>query len=88
MSILKSEVIYLGHLITDKGIKTDPAKCEVVRNYPRPTNPDETRRFIAFCNYYRRFIPDFAQIVKCLNSLLKKENLSFGLENAKKHLIV
>lgn len=69
---LKSEVVYLGHLITDKGIRTDPTKNETIRNYPIPKNADEVRRFVAFCNYYRRFIPDFAGIAKELNALLKK----------------
>lgn len=70
---LKPEVVYLGHLITDKGIKTDPAKNEIIRNYPVPTNADESRRFVAFCNYYRRFIPKFAEITKCINDLQKKD---------------
>lgn len=71
-SFLKAEVVYLGHLITDKGIKTDPAKNDAIRNYPVPTTTDEVRRFVAFCNYYRRFIPKFADIAKNLNSLFKK----------------
>lgn len=48
----------------------------MVKNYPIPTNADEVRRFVAFCNYYRRFIPKFADIARSLNSLLKK-NTSF-----------
>lgn len=71
-SFLKPEVVYLGHLITNKGITTDPAKDDVIRNYPVPTSADEVRRFVAFCNYYRRFIPKFADIAKSLNALLKK----------------
>lgn len=33
---LKTKVTYLGHLITDKGVTTDPSKQEVVKNYPKP----------------------------------------------------
>lgn len=69
---LKSEVVYLGHLITDKGITTDPAKDKVIKEYPVPKTVDEVRRFVAFCNYYRRFVKGFADIAKNLNSLLKK----------------
>lgn len=69
---LKSEVVYLGHLITNEGIKTDPSKYEAIEKYPVPKDSDEVRRFVAFCNYYRRFIKDFAQITKCLNNLVKK----------------
>lgn len=69
---LKAEVVYLGHLITNKGIMTDPAKNDIIKNYPVPTTADEVRRFVAFCNYYRRFIPKFADIAKNMNALLKK----------------
>lgn len=63
---------YLGHKITDKGILPDDSKFEAVKNYPRPTNTDEVRRFVAFCNYYRKFVSKFADIVRPLNILLKK----------------
>lgn len=69
---LKSEVVYLGHLITQDGIKTDPSKFEVIKKYPVPKSSDEVGRFVAFCNYYRRFVHNFAQITKCLNNLVKK----------------
>lgn len=71
-NFLKKEVTYLGHRITDEGVKPDPEKYEVIKNYPRPTDADGTRRFVAFCNYYRKFIRDFALIAKPLNTLLKK----------------
>lgn len=74
-NFLKREVIYLGHQITDKGIRTDPSKHKVIENYPTPQNADEVRRFVAFCNYYRKFIQNFAEIAKPLNSLLKKNKL-------------
>lgn len=74
-NFLQSEVVYLGHLITAEGIKTDPNKHAVIKNYPIPTNSDEVRKFVAFCNYYRRFIPHFAEIARPLNTLLKKNKL-------------
>lgn len=33
---LRKEIIYLGHLITDKGIKPDPSKTAVIDKYPIP----------------------------------------------------
>lgn len=73
---LKPEVVYLGHLITSNGIKPDPGKFEAITKYPIPKNADDVRRFVAFCNYYRRFIKNFADIASCLNNLLKK-NVKF-----------
>ena len=43
---------------------------------PVPKNADKTKRFVAFCNYYRRFIQNFANIAGPLNSLSKR-NSSF-----------
>lgn len=70
--LFKTEVTYLGHKITDAGIYPDDSKYQVIKNYPIPANADEVRRFVAFCNYYRKFINNFAKIAKPLNDLLKK----------------
>lgn len=65
----KTEVTYLGHLCTDHGIYPDPSKTEVVQNYPVPLDKDAVKRFVAFMNYYRKFIPNFAALAKPLNNL-------------------
>lgn len=73
---LKTEVTYLGHKITDQGILPDDSKFKAIRDYPIPKNVDDVRRFVAFCNYYRRFVENFADIAYPLNQLLKK-NVTF-----------
>jgi len=35
---LRKEVNYLGHLITDKGVKSDPQKIRCVKQFPIPRN--------------------------------------------------
>ena len=70
---LRTEVTYLGHKITDKGILPDDAKFDTIKNYPVPKNADDVRRFVAFCNYYRKFVENFATIAYPLNQLLKKK---------------
>lgn len=67
-----NEVTFLGHKVTDRGILPDDSKFEALKNYPKPNNVDEVRRFVAFCNYYRKFVPNFADIARPLNALLKK----------------
>ena len=47
-------MVYLGHLITTEGIKTDHNKHKLIENYPEPMNADDVKRFVAFCNYYRK----------------------------------
>jgi hypothetical protein len=48
--------MYLGYKITDLGIKPDPGKFDVIKNYPRPINSDDVRRLVAFCNYFFLFV--------------------------------
>ena len=67
----KSEVTYLGHKCTDQGILPDNSKFKSIQNYPVPQDKDSVKRFVAFMNYYRRFIPHFAEIAKPLNHLSK-----------------
>lgn len=68
----KSEVVFLGHLCTSDGLKPNPTKIATINNYPTPTNKDETTRFHAMANYYRRFIPNFSTISYPLTYLRKK----------------
>lgn len=68
----RTEVTYLGHHLSDKGILPDKSKFSVIDQFPVPKNADETKRFIAFCNYYRRFIKNFAEISYPLNKLTRK----------------
>lgn len=72
---LRSEVNYLGHICTDKGILPDSSKFEVIKNYPTPHDKDSVRRFVAFINYYNRFIPNFSSLANPLNKLLRKKSI-------------
>ena len=39
----KSEVTYLGHIISKEGIKVDPAKIEAVKSFPLNHNQHDVR---------------------------------------------
>lgn len=67
---LQQRVKFLGHVVSKDGIETDPEKIEKIKNWPRPSNPDELRSFVAFAGYYRRFVKDFSKITKPLTDLL------------------
>ena len=76
----ESSLTYLGHLISEKGIATDPAKVQAVRDWPVPTNVSDIKSFIGFVGYYRRFIKGFSKIAKPLHALTK------GLESQNKRV--
>lgn len=69
----KKEMLYLGHVVSGDGVVPDPEKIKVVKNYPCPRSVDEVKRFTAFVNYYRKFIPNFAEKAYPLNRLCRKD---------------
>ena len=67
---LRSRVTYLGHVVSEDGIETDPEKTEAVKNWPVPTSVKEVRAYLGFTGYYRKFIKNYARIARPLNDLL------------------
>lgn len=72
--LCKKEVKYLGHIVSDRGVSTDPDKVGDVSNWPTPCNLKQLRRFLGLCSYYRKFVPKFAEIASPLHALTRKGN--------------
>ncbi|KAL1254358.1 hypothetical protein QQF64_016587 [Cirrhinus molitorella] len=65
----QTSVRYLGHVVSEHGVETDPEKIEAIKTWPCPRNLKKLRSFLGFSGYYRRFIKDYSQIAKPLNDL-------------------
>jgi len=68
----KEEVELLGHIISGSDVSTDPKKIKSIKEWSIPKNVKEVQRFFGLCNYYRRFVRNFAAIAKPLHALTKK----------------
>ena len=66
-------VEYLGHYFSKNGIQVNPSKIQVVKTYPVPKTRKQVKSILGLCNYYRRFVQDYAKIAGPLNNLLRKD---------------
>ncbi|GFT42600.1 retrovirus-related Pol polyprotein from transposon 17.6 [Nephila pilipes] len=68
----ETSVKFLGYIVTAEGISPIPGKVAAITNFPKPENVKDLRRFLATCNFYRRFIPQVARTQTVLNNYLKE----------------
>ena len=68
-----SEVEFLGHLIDASGIRPLRNKVDAVRNFPAPTTVKQLQEFVGMINYYHRFIPAAAHILKPLYDVISNK---------------
>ena len=71
-SLLQTEVSFLGHVVSNRGIATDPDKIRAVVEWPVPRSVAEVRSFLGLCSYYRRFVESFATVASPLHALTSK----------------
>ena len=70
----KSQITYLGHIVSSEGIATDPKKIKAIQLWPRPETVTQIRKFTGLTNYYRKFIHNYAKVARPLHQLVSGEN--------------
>ena len=71
-TFLQKEILFLGYIVSEKGLSTDPEKTKLIEDWPVPGNLRELRGFLGLSGYYRRFIKGYSAIAAPLHDLTKK----------------
>lgn len=72
-NLRQKQVTYVGHVLTEHGLKPDPAKVQAVINMPKPSSKDDIRRFLGFITYLGKFLPNLSEESRPLREVLKAE---------------
>jgi hypothetical protein len=68
----KSEIKFLGHIVSDRTVKPDKERIEAILKYPAPKNQRQLRKFLGVCNFHQQFIIRYAFYIEPLLMLLRK----------------
>ncbi|XP_055613061.1 uncharacterized protein K02A2.6-like [Uranotaenia lowii] len=79
----KSSVVFMGHLLSNKGILPSDDKVSAIKNFRRPQNATEMRSFLGLANYVGRFIPNLSTLSTPLRDMTIK-NTKFRWNSAAK----
>ena len=76
-----SQVEFMGHLLSARGIGPSKVKVEAVLQARQPESASEVRSFLGLVTYSARFIPDLSTISEPLRKLIKQgEKFNWGPE--------
>lgn len=71
VSFCSKSVHFLGHIISEDGIRADPEKLRPIKDMPLPKDRNEMRAMLGTFGYYRKWIKGYAEIAEPLNALLR-----------------
>ncbi len=77
-----TEVDFLGHRITQEGLKMNDHKVKAILDWEPPKSVPALRSFLRLASYYRKFIKKFAKMAAPLTNLLKKSTRTYEWDGA------
>jgi hypothetical protein len=76
------EVDFLGHRITQEGLKMDDHNMKAILDWEPPRLVPALRSFLGLVSYYHKFVKNFAKIAMPLTNLLKKSFKTYDWDEA------
>lgn len=83
----RTEISFLGHTLSAKGISVMKEKIEAIQNWPDLCNAKETRSFLGLTGYHRKWVKDYGRIAAPLTELTKPSKSFIWGENEKSAFI-
>ena len=66
------KLVFLGFVVSFKGVHVDESKIEAIKTWPQPTNLQQVCSFLGLAGFYHHFVKDFSSIATPLHALSKK----------------
>lgn len=71
--IRRTEIAYLGHILSAEGVKPDQEKVRAIQNMPEPEDKAGLLRFLGMLQHLAKFIPNLSEVSALLQKLLEGE---------------
>ena len=68
-----AEIPFLGCFVGAEGIRADPGKIKAIVDWPQPRSQKDLRKWLGLANYLHRYSDGYAELVRPLSNLLKKD---------------
>ena len=62
-------VQWMGHILSDEGLKCDPARVRAITEFPVPSSVPQLKRFLGMVGYLSRFLPNVSDVLAPLRQL-------------------
>jgi hypothetical protein len=66
----KQHIEFLGHKVSAEGISPLPQHVSAIQDFPKPSSVQQFQRFRGMVNFYKRFLPGIAAVLKPLTDAL------------------
>ncbi len=81
----KTELPFLGHVISASGLHPNPDHVLAMQQAPPPHDERSLRSFLGLAGWYSKFIPNYATLVEPLRALLRKSIGFCWTDEAQEH---
>ncbi|KII70617.1 Retrovirus-related Pol polyprotein from transposon 17.6 [Thelohanellus kitauei] len=71
----KKELKFLGFIVSGNGLRPDMSNIEPILSWPTPSCKKDIKSFLGACNYYSKFIKNFANLAYPLYRLLRTDRV-------------